>query len=117
MESSTLDVIRGASREIERFLHQYGSSSVRIEGSIPDFAPLSEAVNRAGEMLQGIRPQELDLATRAELDDYARKLRQLNETLERLQPLLEARRDVIRERLGKIRRALDWVDSFHQTRE
>ncbi len=117
MGLSLLDVVRDASRQIEAFLQRYGSPSVRIEGSIPDLAPLSEAVNRAGEALQGVRPQEMDPAARAELDDYVRKLRNLNDTLERLQPLLEARRDVIRERLGKIRQALKWVDSFHQTRE
>jgi len=117
MEPNALGVIRGASRQVETFLQRYGSPSVRIEGSIPDLAPLSEAVNRAGQALQGVRPQELDPAARAELDEYVRNLRKLNEVLERLQPLLEARRDVIRERLGKIRHALDWVDSFHQTRE
>lgn len=117
MEPSALDVIRGASRQIEMFLQRYGSSSFRIEGAIPDLAPLSEAVDRAGQALQGIRRQELDPAARTELDDYVQRLKDLNGVLERLQPLLEARRDVIRERLAKVRQALDWVDSFHQTRE
>jgi len=117
MEPSALDEVRAASRQIDAFLDRYGSPSVRLEGSIPDLAPLSEAVNRAGKVLQAIRPQELDSAARGELDEYVRKLRNLNDVLERLQPLLEARRNVIRERLGKIRQALDWVDSFHRTRE
>jgi len=117
MEPSQLDLVRAASRQIETFLDRYGSPSVRIEGSIPDLAPLSEAVNRAGQALQGMRRQELDSAAQAELDEYVRKLKELNGVLERLQPLLEARRDVMRERLGRIRQALDWVDSFHQTRE
>jgi len=117
MEPRALDAVREASQQIETFLHRYGSPSVRIERAIPDLAPLSEAVNRAGNVLKGIRPQELNPPARAELDEYVRKLKDLNEALERLQPLLQARRDVIRERLGKIRQAMDWVDSFHQTRE
>lgn len=117
MEPSSLDLVRSARRQIETFLDRYGSPSLRVEGSIPDLAQLGEAVTRAGKALQGIRAKELDPAAQAELDEYVRKLRQLNDVLERLQPLLEARRDVIRERLGKIRQALDWVDSFRQTRE
>jgi ABC-type transporter Mla subunit MlaD len=117
MEPGALGVVRDANGQIETFLQRYGSPSVRIEESVPDLAPLSEAVNRAGQALQGMRLQELDSTARAELDEYVRKLKDLNKALERLQPLLEARRDVIRDRLGKIRQALNWVDSFHQTRE
>ena len=43
-------------------------------------------------------------------------LSSLKSMLEKLEPQLEQRRDAIRERLGKIRSALKWVDSFNQTR-
>jgi hypothetical protein len=118
MQPEVLAAMRDASRQIELFLGKYGGGALPAEGPLPDLAPVSEAVDRVGRRLQQNPPlHDPDPATRAEVDEYVEKLRRLNLTLEKLQPQLEARRDAIRQRLGKIRQALNWVDSFHQTRE
>jgi hypothetical protein len=118
MNDDTLDAMRDARQKIDLFLSRYGGGRLSVREPAPDLAPIVEAVDLVGRRLQQHPlPPELESASRAEVDGYVASLQQLNATLERLQPQLEVRRDVIRERLGKIRQALHWVDSFHQTRE
>lgn len=75
---------------------------------VPNLTPLLEALERAGRSLQKAPPgPKLDTSSKAEVTEYADKLRRLKSTLEQLQPQLEERRDAIRSRLGRIRAALD----------
>ena len=113
----TLEAIRAASRSLDEFLARYGSGSLEAHAPIPDLTSLSKALERVGRSLQQAPlPPDLDPPDRAEVSEYAEKLRRLKSTLEALQPQLEERRDVIRARLAKIRAAMDWADSFRQTR-
>jgi hypothetical protein len=105
MPDETAEAMRDASRRIEDFLSRHGSPTARLEAPIPDLEPVSEAVDRVSRSLQRNPPSR-------DLDQTA-----MTVALERLQPKLEARRDALRERLGKVRQALHWVDSFHQTRD
>jgi hypothetical protein len=116
--SETLEAIRAASRQLEEFFARYPSGSLGTHTPVPNLTPLLEALERAGRILQKAPPgPELDTSSKAEVTEYAEKLRRLKRTLEQLQPQLEERRDAIRSRLGRIRAALDWADSFNQTRE
>jgi len=116
--SETLEAIRAASGQIGNFLARYGSGPLASHEPAPDLTPLLQAVDRAGRSLQTAPPgPELDVSSKAEVAEYAEKLRQLKDVLEKIQPQLEGRRDAIRARLGRIRAALDWANSFSQTRE
>jgi hypothetical protein len=117
MLSETLEAMRAADAVLDEFLAQYDSPSLSAHAPIPDLTPLSEALGRVGVLLQQSPiPPDLGGPEKAEVDAYIDKVKRLKSTLERLEPQLEQRRDAIRARLGKIRAALDWVDSFNQTR-
>jgi len=115
--AETLEAMRAANRQLDDFLARYGSGLLEAHAPIPDITSLSSALEQVGRSLQqSPLPPELDPAQRAEVSKYGEKLTRLKSTLEALQPRLEERRDAIRTRLAKIRVAMDWVDSFHQTR-
>jgi len=114
----TLKAIRAASLQIDEFLAHYGSGSLAGYEPAPDLTPLLQAVDRAGRSLQKAPPgPDLDIPSKAEVAEYAERLKRLKGALENLQPQLEGRRDAIRARLGRIRAALEWASSFNQTRE
>jgi len=113
----TLEAMRAASRQLDEFLERYGSGVLEAHAPIPDITRLSDALEQVGRSLrESPLPPELDRAQRAEVSQYGAKLRRLKSSLETLQPQLEERRDAICARLTKIRAAMDWVDSFQQTR-
>ncbi len=115
--SDTLEAMRAAGATLDKFLAQYDLPALSAHVPIPDLTPLSEALGRVGALLQQSPiPPGLSGPEKAEVDAYIDKVKRLKNTLERLEPQLEQRRDAIRERLGKIRSALKWVDSFNQTR-
>ena len=115
--AETLEAMRVASRQLDEFLGRYGSGVLEAHAPIPDITSLSDALEQVGRRLQeSPLPPQLDPAQEAEVSQYGEKLRRLKSTLEALQPQLEERRDAIRARLTKIRAAMDWVDSFQQTR-
>jgi hypothetical protein len=117
MLSETLAAMRAAGQTLDEFLAQYDSPALPAQAPIPDLTPLSEALGRVGTSLQQSPiPPALSGPEKAEVDAYIDKVKRLKSTLENLQPQLEQRRDAVRARLGKIRAALDWVDSFNQTR-
>lgn len=117
MLSETLEAMRAADRTLDEFLAQYESPTLPAQAPIPNLEPLSEALGRVGRSLQqSPMPPNLGGSERAEVDAYIDKVKRLKSTLENLQPQLEQRRDAVRARLSKIRAALDWVDSFNQTR-
>jgi hypothetical protein len=117
MLSETLEAMRAAGAVLDEFLAQYDLPSLPAHAPIPNLVPLSEALGRVGTLLQQSPiPPGLSGPEKAEVDAYIDKVKRLKSTLEKLEPQLEQRRDAVRARLGKIRAALDWVDSFNQTR-
>jgi hypothetical protein len=117
MLSETLEAMRTAGATLDEFLAQYDAPSLPAHAPIPNLVPLSEALGRVGALLQQSPiPPDLSGPEKAEVDTYIEKVKRLKSTLENLEPQLEQRRDAIRARLSKIRAALDWVDSFNQTR-
>jgi hypothetical protein len=117
MLNDTLEAMRDAGRILDAFLAQYESPSLPAQAPIPTLTPLSEALTRVDTSLQQSPiPPDLSGPEKVEVDAYIDKVKRLKSTLENLQPQLEQRRDAIRERLGKIRSAMKWVDSFNQTR-
>jgi hypothetical protein len=117
MLNETLEAMRAAGATLDEFLAQYDSPALPAHAPVPNLAPLSEVLGRVGTLLQQSPiPPGLSGAEKAEVDAYIDKVKRLKSTLENLEPQLERRRDAVRARLGKIRAALDWVDSFNQTR-
>lgn len=117
MLSETLEAMRAAGPTLDEFLAQYDLPSLAAQAPIPNLTPVSEALGHVGTCLQQSPiPPGLSGPEKAEVDAYIDKVKRLKGTLENLQPQLEQRRDAVRARLGKIRAALDWVDSFNQTR-
>jgi hypothetical protein len=117
MLSETLEAMRAAGRTLDEFLAQYDSPALPAQAPIPDLTPLGQALGRVSRSLQQSPiPPGLSGPEKAEVDAYIDKVKRLKSTLENIQPQLEQRRDAVRARLGKIRAALDWVDSFNQTR-
>jgi hypothetical protein len=117
MLSETLEAMRAAGATLDEFLAQYDSPSLHPQAPIPNLTPVSEALARVGILLQQSPiPPSLSGPEKDEVDAYIDKVKRLKSTLEKLEPQLEQRRDAVRARLGKIRAALDWVDSFNQTR-
>jgi len=117
MLSDTLEAMHAAGAVLDEFLAQYDAPSLPAHAPIPNLAPVSEALERVGSLLQQSPiPAGLSGPEKAQVDAYIDKVKRLKSTLENLEPQLEQRRDAVRARLGKIRAALDWVDSFNQTR-
>lgn len=117
MLSETLEAMRAAGAVLDGFLAQYDLPSLPAHAPIPDLTPLNEALGRVGALLQQSPiPPGLSGPEKAQVDAYIDRVKRLKSTLEKLEPQLEQKRDAIRARLGKIRAALDWVDSFNQTR-
>jgi len=115
--AETFEAIRAANRQLDEFLAHYGSGSLEAHAPIPDITPLTNALEQVGRSLQqSPLPPDLDPARKAEVSQYREKLSRLKSALEALQPQLEERRAAIRARLAKIRAAMDWADSFQQTR-
>ena len=113
----TVEAMRDANLDLGAFLAQYDSPALDLQAPIPDLRSVTEALERVGKCLEKAPvPPGLDEVSRAAVDTYIENLKRLKSTLERLQPQLEQRRDAIRGRLNKIRSAMSWVDSFHQTR-
>ena len=118
MPSEALVAIRTANRQVTEFLAQYPSTSLEVNSPVPNLAPLSEVLGRAGKALQESQAaRDLDSSAKAEIAEYVENLKRLKTTLESLQPQLEGRRDAIRDRLGKIKKAIEWANSFNQTHE
>ena len=116
--ADTLEALRAASRQLDEFLAEHPSGLLQVHSGVPDLAPLMEALDRVDESLRDAPLQPgLEASAGAAVSEYVEKLKQLQDVLERLQPQLEGRRNAIRARLGKIRAALDWADSFSHTRE
>lgn len=117
MLSETLEAMRAAGVVLDEFITQYDVPSLPAHVPTPNLTPVSEALGRVGALLQQSPiPPGLSGPEKAEVDAYIDKVKRLKSTLENLEPQLEQRRDAVRARLGKIRSALDWVDSFNQTR-
>jgi hypothetical protein len=108
--------LRRAHELLEKFLMDYGSGSLKPDQLVPDLAPIMDALDGARQVLKELPPAaELDSDLEAAVNRHVNELKQLAVSLEKLKPQLESRREEVRARLGKIRAALNWANSFRQT--